>query len=295
MTEHSSRVSIVLPTYNGEQHLARAIGSCLRQTHRNIELVVVDDCSTDRTNQIVRSFDDPRLVYVRNERNQGLPRALNIGFAKTTGEFLTWTSDDNEYAPTAIEEMLGLLRKSPGIDFVYADYTAHFESAQKTELRQLPDEPQLRRTNTVGACFLYTRRVYQEIGDFDVRLSLVEDYDYWIRVWKRFGMRHLPKDLYLYRYHSNSLTATRSRQILVLGSVLMYKHGFVSFAALTDSFYNLAARTFVDFPAKDAVAIVADSFARVRRVSGALAINLAFVLPGVWVVRKLRKLAAAVR
>jgi len=121
MTESSPKVSIVLPTYNGERYLRRAIESCLEQTHQNIELVVVDDCSTDSTPEIIQSFADPRLVYLRNQRNQGLPRGLNIGFARTTGQYLSWTSDDNEYAPTAIEEMLRALRDSPDGEFVYAD------------------------------------------------------------------------------------------------------------------------------------------------------------------------------
>ena len=149
MSEPRMRVSIVLPVYNGEGRVHQAITSCLLQTHCDIELVVVDDCSTDRTPEIVKSFDDPRIVYIRNVRNAGLPGALNIGFARTTGNYLTWTSDDNEYAPTAIAEMLRALRGSPEVDFVYADYTAYFESTGETERRKLPDELALDRTNTV--------------------------------------------------------------------------------------------------------------------------------------------------
>ena len=293
MAESEPRISIVLPVYNGERHLHQAIASCLRQSHRNIELVVVDDCSTDSTPDIVKTFDDERLVYLRNECNQGLPRSLNIGFAKTSGEYLTWTSDDNEYAPTALEAMLRFLSESPGVDFVYADMTAHDEIACKTWLKTFPDEPVFERFNSVGACFLYTRAVYEQIGDYDPRLALVEDYDYWIRVWRRFGMKHLPDDLYFYRYHGNSLTATRSRQVRVVVSVLQYQHGLISLASLTDAFYEVVAEIVNEQAPSDALASLRDIMSRVRRISTALALRLVLVIPARWTFRKLRRLIGA--
>ncbi len=295
MTEASPKVSIVLPTYNGERYLRGAIESCLGQTHRNLELVLVDDCSTDRTPEVIKSFTDPRIIYIRNQRNQGLPRGLNIGFARTTGEYLSWTSDDNEYAPTAIEEMLRALRASPDTDFVYADFTAIFESTGEAESRKLPDEPALKQTNTIGACFLYTRRVYREVGDFDPRLALAEDYDYWIRVWKRFGMRHLNQDLYLYRYHSKSLTSEKLLQVYVVDAVLKYRHGFLSLAEVTNSFYRQASKAFHDCPARQSFALIAEMLARVRNVSTPLAIQFALIVPALWILRKLRSVAGATR
>ena len=119
-------VSIILPVYNGARYLAQAIDSCLNQTYRNIELIIVDDCSTDETPAIVRSYTDPRIRYVRNKTNRRLPQSLNIGFALATGEYLTWTSDDNEFLPHAIETMLKILMEDKAVDFVYSDYTAKY-------------------------------------------------------------------------------------------------------------------------------------------------------------------------
>ena len=290
MTESSPKVSIVLPTYNGERYLQRAIESCLEQTHQNIELVVVDDCSTDSTPDIVKSFTDPRLMYLRNQRNQGLPRGLNIGFARTTGQYLSWTSDDNEYAPTAIEEMLRALRDSPDAEFVYADYTALYESTGEIEARKLPDPPLLTQmNNTIGACFMYTRRVYEEIGDFDDRLALAEDYDYWIKVWKRFPMRHLARDLYLYRYHSRTLTSTKSIEVYVVSAVLMYRHGFMTFAELTDSIYRQVSKVRNDYPVSAPFGLIAAMISRVWRYSVTLGIRSTLVLAVLWIVHKLRK------
>src|SRR6266508_190816 len=113
-------VSIVLPTYNGSRYLEESIDSCLKQTFEDIELIIVDDCSTDDTPQIVARYRDPRLRVIRHETNRKLPAALNTGFAASKGTYLTWTSDDNRYAPNAIEVMMQALETSPEIGLVYA-------------------------------------------------------------------------------------------------------------------------------------------------------------------------------
>src|SRR5512137_2512935 len=102
-------VSIVLPTYKRAHVLPHAISSVLNQTYTNLELVIVDDNSPDDTLEVVKLFNDSRIHYVKNEPNLKLPRALNRGFSLARGEYLTWTSDDNLYAPTAIERMVDAL------------------------------------------------------------------------------------------------------------------------------------------------------------------------------------------
>ena len=114
-------VSIVLPTYNRAHLLGDAIRSVLNQTYQNLELIVVDDNSSDGTSGVVASFDDPRIHYVRNEPNLKLPRALNRGFSLSAGAYLTWTSDDNLFVKTAIERMVEVIQNA-SCDFVYTDY-----------------------------------------------------------------------------------------------------------------------------------------------------------------------------
>src|SRR5437016_3657116 len=88
-------VSIVLTTLNGARYLRESIDSCLGQTYRNIELIVVDGGSTDGTLDIVASYYDPRLRLIHQEHNEGkLPGAINLGLADARGELLTWMQDD---------------------------------------------------------------------------------------------------------------------------------------------------------------------------------------------------------
>lgn len=229
------KVSIVLPTYNGDGYLRQSIDSCLFQTYKNIELIIVDDCSTDETPDIVRSFNDPRIRYVRNKTNQRLPRSLNIGFALTTGEYLTWTSDDNEFLPEAIAVMLEFLTENKSVDFVYANNLSKFLNTGETKQRNISEPENIRERNCIGACYLYKRKVYETIGDFNPHYELVEDYEYWVRVWKKFRMHYLPRVLYIYGEHSKSLTGTRMLNVVLFDKIMKYQYRFITFAQLYDA------------------------------------------------------------
>ena len=88
-------VSIVLPVYNGERYLAQAIDSCLAQTYENLEIIIVDDGSRDRSVEIVRGYADRRIKLICHVRNRKLPAALNTGFRHSSGAYLTWTSHEH--------------------------------------------------------------------------------------------------------------------------------------------------------------------------------------------------------
>ena len=232
LTPANPLVSIVLPTYKRADVLPTAIRSVLNQTYTNLELIVVDDNSPDATREIVAAFTDPRIRYVRNEPNLKLPRALNRGFSLARGEYLTWTSDDNLYAPDAISKMVAFLQKM-GCDFVFADYFDFADidqTGQPLESRhmKLPDSMAIEKGNRIGACFLYTRAVFEEIGLYDPELFLVEDYDYFMRVGKRFRMCHLPEPLYFFRRHDDSLFVSRFCEVKAADVLVRYKNGFLT-------------------------------------------------------------------
>ena len=204
----AATVSIVLPTFQGVRYLRESIVSCLTQTHRNLELIVVDDGSTAPVEEIVRECADSRVRFIRHQQNQGLPASLNTGFRASTGQFCTWTSDDNAYLPEAIREMLAFLQ-TYDVEFVYAESFRIDETGVSDPGAVIKPRPAetLATDNYIGACFLYSRQVYRAIGDYDCGAVLAEDYDYWVRVSQQFTMQRLFKPLYRYRFHSSSLTA----------------------------------------------------------------------------------------
>ncbi len=232
MKEPLSRVSIILPIYNGGEHSRTSIESCLRQTYPEIELVIVDDGSSDETPDIIRSYDDPRITAIRHKKNRGLPVALNTGFAHATGAYLTWTSHDNEYLPEAIAEMVRVLENDPEIGLVYTDVWLRSLETGKKVLRRSPDRLDLDVRNELGACFMFTRRVYETIGGYDPHYKLVEDYEYWIRICRRFRAVRLPRPLYIYGEHPKSLTRTQAPSVFFLDRILKYRYGYIDAGGL---------------------------------------------------------------
>lgn len=212
-----SLVSIVLPVYNGERYLRQSIESCLKQTHNDLELIIVDDASTDSTHEIIAAQTDPRIKVIINTTNQGLPRSLNIGFQLASGKYLTWTSADNLYAENAIESLLTTLQTDPGTGLVYGSFHLIDETGRVIGRKQCPQPAYLAKENTVGAYFLYRREVLRAVGGYDPNLRLAEDYDYWLRINERFTVRIVDADGYFYRVHDSSLTGT-SRESEVLSA-----------------------------------------------------------------------------
>ena len=110
-----------MPIYNGEKYMRQSIESVINQTYKNWELIIIDDCSTDNTPEIAKEYaeKDNRIKCYRNETNLKLPRGLNRGFSLSKGEYLTWTSDDNLYLPTALERMVSMIATEK-VEFVFA-------------------------------------------------------------------------------------------------------------------------------------------------------------------------------
>lgn len=239
-------VSIVLPTYKRAQVLPWAIRSVLAQTYANWELIVVDDNSPDDTAAVVASFTDPRIRYVRNDPNLKLPRALNRGFSLARGGFLTWTSDDNLYAPQALDKMVARLQAG-GCDLVYADYWLFSEQDDAGQPRdprhdQLPARVQLQKGNHIGACFMYTRRAYEAVGDYDPELFLVEDYDYFIRIARQFALAHIAEPLYYFRRDDDTLYLSRFAEVKASDVLLRYKHSLLDQNGLVDTIVAVIMR-----------------------------------------------------
>ena len=116
------RVSIGLPVFNGEKYLEEALDSILAQTHLDFELIISDNASTDRTQQICRSYaaKDSRIRYYRNERNLGASKNFNHVFTLSSGEYFKWTTHDDVLAPEFLEKCISVLDQDPSIVLCYS-------------------------------------------------------------------------------------------------------------------------------------------------------------------------------
>lgn len=210
-------VSIVLPCYNGANFLAQSIDSVIAQTYTNWELIIVNDCSTDTSLEIMQQYaeKDSRIRIINNEQNLKLPGALNRGFQEAIGKYLTWTSHDNRMMPTMLEEFVTYLDSNPDKGLVTACYAA-FSLKTGEQLYEVhhPD-PQLYMPlhNCVCYAFMYRREILETVGNYDTTLFLVEDYDYWVRIWQHYPIGKIYKVLYYTGVGDDTLTLSRKKEI----------------------------------------------------------------------------------
>lgn len=202
-------VTIILTTFNSERYVARSIASCLNQTHRNIELLVVDGGSTDRTLEVLCSYDDARISVIHQPGNSGkLPGALNLGMASARGDFITWTQDDSWYEPNAIQVMLDFLDRDSETALVYTDYWLVNEEGEII-LYHTVDAPELRHflvSDVIGQSFLFRRKIYEVIGPQQIIHFPVHEIPWRVRVYQQFRIKPLHHPLVYYTLHDESLT-----------------------------------------------------------------------------------------
>lgn len=209
------KITIILPVFNGEKYLGRAIESCLGQSYKNIELIIVEDHSTDNSIEIAKNYlaIDSRVKLICNAKNLKLPACLNLGHKESTGDYITWTSHDNYFHADAIEIMYET-HNTNNVDVVYSDYLTIDENDKLSGFTKLKDIEYSLFYGVIGACFLYTRDFHLKNGNYDEDLFLLEDFDYWLRGLKHGKFLKINNPgLYYYRYHLNSLTSQINRDI----------------------------------------------------------------------------------
>jgi len=107
------KVSVIVLTHNRPEMLRQAIGSILRQTFQDFEIVLVDDASRDNTPEVIKSFGDHRIKYIRHEVNKGEAGSRNTGVTNSSGDYIAFLDDDDEWLPEKLERQMRLLESSP--------------------------------------------------------------------------------------------------------------------------------------------------------------------------------------
>ncbi|MBK8207843.1 MAG: glycosyltransferase [Planctomycetes bacterium] len=206
------KVSVVMPTFNRRQFIEKAVRNVLDQEYPELELVVVDDGSTDDTPTILNGFvADPRVKLITQE-NQGLSRAVNRGMAEATGHLLMWKGDDDYFADGAIEALARELAIDPEAGLVFADYVAEDSSGKRVHVHTGPIH-ELAQRNVVGLCFLFRRSVWLAVGSVNPDFHLAEDYELWVRMSQRAKLKRLVRTLYTVTQHAGTLTQSKFAQV----------------------------------------------------------------------------------
>lgn len=215
MKKKDPKITIVIPVYNGERYIKEAINSALNQTYKNIEILVINDGSTDNTEKIIKKFKD-KINYFKKE-NGGVSSALNLALDKMTGDYFTWLSHDDKFYPNKIKDMLDYIGKK-GLslsNIYYCDYDLIDKSGKfiktvniNTEYANSKPEYSLLRGYINGIAMLIPKKAFNVCGLFNEQLRCTQDYEMWNRMIKKFNFVHIPLSLTSTRIHASQDTNT---------------------------------------------------------------------------------------
>lgn len=209
----SPKVSVILPTYNRPVLLARAIESVLAQTFSDWELLVVDNGSTDSTEEMIRKFQerDKRIRYLM-EKKKGAGAARNRGLKESQGKWFAFLDDDDEWLPEKLTQQAAFVESHPEMGLLYAQAyvkdrngkTVGMKPSTKPALNFL----ELIRGNTIPLLtVLVRRRCLEKVGGFvESFQGVAEDYNLWLRVAKEFPIGYLPQPLAVYHLHDGNMS-----------------------------------------------------------------------------------------
>lgn len=187
------KISVIIPAYNSEKFIKKAITSVLNQSHKNIEVIVVDDGSTDRTGKIVKEFKnkDNRVIYVYQKNSGGPSSPKNTGFQNSKGDFIAYLDHDDEWLPSKLEKQLALFDIHLNLGLISCSAYI-YEGKKMTRIHRLSKKNNSLQGLLVdslsyffsNSSMLIPRHVVESVGDRDENLSVLEDLDIVLRILK---------------------------------------------------------------------------------------------------------------
>lgn len=204
-------VSIITPTYNSERFIAETIVSVQAQTYQDWEMIIVDDCSTDKTAEIVASFQekDSRIKYFYNSTNKGSALSRNLALQKAKGKWIAFLDSDDLWLPDKLEKQIEFMTKN-NYHFSYTNYCEIDENSKETGIlitgpKVITDK--LMKAYCWPGCLtvMYDAEKVGIMQTVDIRIN--EEYALWIKIAKKLNCYLLDENLAKYRRHNKSLTS----------------------------------------------------------------------------------------
>ncbi len=215
MDENPLTVSVIISTYNREHMVARAIKSVLGQTYRDFELIVVNDASTDHTDEVLNSFNDKRIRYVRFGENRGGPAARNTGIKMSRGNYISFLDDDDEWLPAKLEKQVEKIEHAPGeVGLIYSGSEVIEDGSNTVQRRYHPEQRgdvriRLLLGPMVGSVsnVLVRKECFIKAGLFDESLKSCQDWDMWKRISDHYEFDFTPEILSRIHLHGDQISS----------------------------------------------------------------------------------------
>lgn len=213
-------VSVIMPVYNNETYVGKAIESVLNQTIKDLELIIVNDGSIDNTENIIKSYNDYRIRYYY-QNNSGPGAARNYGMSLAKGEFIAFIDSDDMYKENKLQEQMNFLINNEKYSLVYCEaeiidsdgnYISNIKSdSNYTEKEDMHAFMLFRQVIPVLPAIMIRHECYDLGFRYDGSLFRGDDYDFVLKLSEKFNFYYIPLNLYKYRRHDKNITNLQSK------------------------------------------------------------------------------------
>lgn len=209
-------VSVIMSVYNSEATLEAAVDSILDQSFENFEFIIVDDCSSDKSADILKQYEneDKRVRVLINETNIGLTRSLNKAISASSGRYIARQDADDLSLPGRLEKQIAFLHDHPETAVLGTSKAILNDSGKVIGTKPLPERPdynRLLKSNCLAhGSVMIRREILEETGGYNEDFRMSQDYELWLRIAKTHRIANLPEPLYGVRRHANRTTLAKA-------------------------------------------------------------------------------------
>lgn len=221
----ASKVTVYITNYNYGHYLEKAVNSVLNQTYKEIEILIIDDGSTDNSHEIIEKFSSVNRIKIIYQKNKGLVVTNNIALRLAQGKYIMRLDADDYLDKNAIKLMVDELDEDSELGLVFPNYFIVDENENITNFRvRIPSEENNVKDNPAhGACTLIRTSFLRSIGGYDESFKCQDGYFLWINFFSRFKTKNIETPLFFYRRHNSNLT-NNSERILRTRSKIISKY-----------------------------------------------------------------------
>jgi len=213
------KISVVIPTYDKAQYLGEAIESVLNQTYKNIEIIIIDDGSKDNTQEVVKSFNDPRILYIW-QSNQGEVVARNRGIQESNGKYIAFLDSDDLWLKEKLQKQVDFMEKSKEIGLLG---TGCYEIANNGKIlgqkrfsssNNVLQKKLIKFNPFIHTSVMIRKNVFDKVSWYNKNFQESQDYELWLRIAKNYKIANLPELLVKKRYYKEGLSSAKDKQQL---------------------------------------------------------------------------------
>lgn len=206
-------LSVIMGVYNEEKYIQEAIDSILGQTFGDFEFIIVDDNSQDESANLIESYDDSRIQFIKNKTNRGLTTSLNRALDHATGTYVARQDADDISEPKRFEKQISLLEQNTDVSLVGTGTYLINSDGEIVDKRLGYCNPTfddfLDKSYLVHGSIIARRTVLEELGGYDEFFRYGQDYDLWLRLSKQYNVVNIPAPYYRHRIHNEGVYFSR--------------------------------------------------------------------------------------